>query len=325
MEFKEILGHDKIKKYLLNSFKNDKLSHAYIFAGKDGVGKSTLAKKFAMLIHCEEKTGCGKCHGCIRVKKDSHPDLKVLSPDGNSIKNKQIEEFQNQMSIKPYDSNKKLFIIDDAGSMTTSAQNRLLKVFEEPPEYGIVILVTDNIYKLLPTILSRGQILNFIGIPKNIMEDTLEKRYNIDNSLAQLYSDFSEGSLGKAIQFIEDEEFLNRRSRTIDIIDSILRDRNSDIYGFVTFMEDNKDNIDEILGHMLYWFRDVIIYKETGNEDFIMNKDFITSIKKHSLVYSKAILNNGIQSIKDIENRLKSNVNFGLCIETLLLNIQEGR
>lgn len=324
MKFNNILGHEKIKEYLLKSHDTDKLSHAYIFVGKEGIGKMTLAREFAKIIHCEKGVGCGECHGCIRVEKDSHPDYKVIIPDGNSIKNKQIEDFQNQMAIKPYDSSKKLFIIEAAGSMTTSAQNRLLKVFEEPPEYGIVILVTDNLYKLLPTIRSRGQILNFTAIPKFIMEEQLKKRYNIDNTLSDIYYGFSEGSYGRAIKFIEDEEFLARRKYTIDMMDGLLG-RDNKIYDYIAYFEDNKDYIEELLSFMMYWLRDIIVYKESGDTQFIVNKDSIDTIQKHGRLYDKKRLYDSIMLIKDTKSKLNSNVNYSLCIETLLLNIQEGR
>ena len=142
MGFEKIIGQDRIINFLKAAIKNDRLAHAYVFEGQEGVGKGLTAVEFTKAINCKNKgLGCGVCSACLKIDKGNHSDINIIRPSGNSIKNVQIEEFQNNIFLKPYESHKKVFIIEDSDTMTISAQNRLLKILEEPPEYGIIILI----------------------------------------------------------------------------------------------------------------------------------------------------------------------------------------
>ena len=149
MKFDEILGHDIIKKTLLDQIKNNELVHSYMFVGQEGIGKKIVAKEFARQVLCHSKNNiseCENCESCIKFKNGNHPDFYIISPDGNYIKIAQIRQLQENIYKKPILSNKKILIIDDADLMTEEAQNSLLKTLEEPPEYIIIILV----FNLLP-------------------------------------------------------------------------------------------------------------------------------------------------------------------------------
>ena len=150
MYFDKIIGQDFAKKYLTNSIKKNKISHAYMFEGIDGIGKKKFSEELSKILLDAENV-------------DSSPDYINIHPDGNSIKIAQIRKLQMDIVIKPHNKYK-IYTINQANSMTIEAQNALLKTLEEPPEYAIIILITNNKEALLDTIKSRCEIIKFLPI-----------------------------------------------------------------------------------------------------------------------------------------------------------------
>ncbi len=325
MGFEKITGHDKIIKYIQTAIKQEKLGHAYIFEGQAGVGKGIIALEFIKAINCKNNinNGCDKCSSCMKINSDNHPDINVLEPQGKSIKNKQIEEFQREILLRPYESNKKAFIIQQADTMTTSAQNRILKILEEPPEYGIIIFISENSGHLLPTVKSRCQLLKFNRISDVEIEKYLVEHYEIKEEDAKILSAFSGGSLSKAISLHTSDEFKNRREIMIDIVDEVLRGDKLKLIDYISFFESNKDIIWEILDFIIIWFRDMLLLKEISSYKYLFNLDKINTLKIHAnnIQYDKII--KSIAIIEDTKKSINANANFGLCIETMLLNLQE--
>ncbi len=325
MGFEKIIGHDKITSFLKTAIKNDKLAHAYIFGGQDGVGKKLTALEFAKAVNCKNGIfGCETCSSCVKVNNDNHPDIYMIKPDGNSIKNKQIEGFQSNILLKPYESNKKIFIIESADTMTVSAQNRLLKILEEPPSYGIIILIAQNLHGLLPTIRSRGQMIKFNKISKKLIEEYLIENYNIEDTDLAILSGFSDGSLGKAINLYESEEFKNRRETTVDIIDEVIRGDKLKLLDYVDFFEKNKEYISEILDFFTIWFRDLLLLAETGQDKYLFNIDKIDILETHVNTVSYEAISKSIGIVGNTRKNIDANVNFSLSVETMLLNLQEA-
>ena len=128
--FNNILGNDKIKETLINSVKNNRASHSYLFIGTEGIGKKLIAKEFAKMILCtDENKYCNKCKSCIEFDTSNNPDFKIIEPDGNSLKIEQIREFQSKVAEKPIISNKKVYIINDADKMTRRSSKLFVKNF----------------------------------------------------------------------------------------------------------------------------------------------------------------------------------------------------
>ena len=162
--FEEIIGHKQMIEHLKNAIQLEKVSHAYIFEGEKGCGKKTVSEAFAAALQCEhQKEGtdaCGTCRSCRQAANKNHPDIiHIIHEKPNSIGVEEIrEQVVNDIQIKPYSSKYKIYIISEAEKLTAQAQNALLKTIEEPPSYGIIILLTNNASVLLPTILSRSRI-----------------------------------------------------------------------------------------------------------------------------------------------------------------------
>ena len=156
--FSEILGHEQIIEHLQNAIKLQKVSHAYILDGEEGAGKKLLARAFAQTLQCERGgvDPCGECHSCKQAQSGNQPDIiEVTHEKPASIG---VEDIRGQLcsdiQIKPYSSPYKIYIVDEAEKMTVQAQNALLKTIEEPPAYGVIMLLTTNADAFLPTILS---------------------------------------------------------------------------------------------------------------------------------------------------------------------------
>lgn len=325
MSFQKIIGHDKIIKFLKTAIKNDSLAHAYIFEGRIGIGKKTSALEFAKAICCKESLddSCDICTSCHKIDSGNHPDIEIISPDGKSIKNKQIEEFQNNILLRPYESNKKIFLIEASNTMTVSAQNRLLKILEEPPSYGIIILITENSYGLLPTIRSRCQTIKFNRIPKEDIAKYLIERYNLNKEESLVYSIFSDGSLGRALDIYQSEEFKERRSEIIKIIDKIAIGDRLKLIDSVEFFEKNKDYMEELLDLLAIWFRDMLLLKEIDDEKKLFNIDYKNKVREYMNVFTGYRIMKAINIIEETRKNIKSNVNLNVSIETMLLNILE--
>ena len=200
-----IIGHEKIKQKLSKVIENNSLSHAYLFCGKAGIGKKTLAIEFAKSVMCNKSENldyCGICDSCLTF--ESGNDFKMIAPTKNVIKVDEIREFCSELFLKPTKASHKIFIIDDAECMNEQAQNALLKVLEEPPLYATIILVTSNKEKLLNTIKSRVVEVNFDSLSGNEIKEILNMN-NIE------YTDdvikYSNGSYKKALDFINDDMF----------------------------------------------------------------------------------------------------------------------
>lgn len=200
------LGHEGIRRMLTTAFQQNRLSHGYIFDGPAGIGKRSTALWMAALLFCEAREKpCGQCPGCIRLMTDNHPDILVLEPEEGSLKNHQLEAFQAFLRVKPFMGPVRIGIMDDADTMTASAQNRLLKTLEEPAAGTVLFLITTHARRLLPTVLSRCQVLRFQELPSDSIASYLANHYNVDRVRAARLADLAGGSLAKALALTASE------------------------------------------------------------------------------------------------------------------------
>ena len=163
--FSEIVGHEQIKEHMQAAIRDKKPFHAYLFQGEEGVGKEALARTFAAGLQCQSESAakpCKECVSCRQMESGNQPDVIWVTREKASLGVDEIrEQLCNTMDIKPFSSPYKIYLVPEAEKMTEAAQNALLKTIEEPPEYGIVILMTSNISALLPTIQSRCLTMEF--------------------------------------------------------------------------------------------------------------------------------------------------------------------
>ena len=306
MYFEKIRGQRFAKKYLSNSIKSNMISHAYMFEGPSGVGKNTMARELATTLLEMENLF-------------NSPDYIEITPDGNSIKIAQIRKLQSDILVKPYKSYK-IYVIDEAQKMTVEAQNALLKTLEEPPKYAIIILITNNKESLLDTIKSRCEIIKFTPIPLVEVADYLTQT-GVDKNRASLLANFSRGSMQKAIELSESEDFHIMRDEVQKYVETFLTGSMLDIMDIQSSIEKYKDNITNVLDLLVNYFRDIMMVKENVDSSMIINLDRLVFIKNMSTKITYSQLSKIIDIIEETKNKLRSNCNFNISIQVMTLNI----
>ncbi len=293
MEFKDIIGNEEVKDYLIKSINKKNILHSYLFLGTNGIGKLIIAKEFAKKILClnniEETCTCKSCT-CFDGR--NHPDFYCINEEGESIKIDTIRKITEKIYEKPILSSKKVYIINDFDKMTKEAQNCLLKTLEEPPEFVVIILISSNENIILNTIKSRCMTIKFHNINDKELLDYAINVLEYENVTENLLKVF-DGSIGKAIKLKDNKEIYDK----IDLLISNL---------------ENKDLVDIMLdGRILY-------DKENINDmlDYI-----IVALYSKRNVNQKYI--NCIDFVNECANRLKANSNFDMSIDNLLFKMWE--
>lgn len=198
-----IRGHQRIRDFLRAAVADDRLPHALLFAGADGVGKRSVALALAAWLLCEAETddACGLCAACRQVAAGSHPDLQVLAVASGKkeIGVDRARDVKRFTQLRPLRGSVKIALINDAHMLTVAAQNALLKTLEEPPEHSLLILVANNPDALLPTVRSRCQRVQFSPLPDDTVIEILTRDHGLAPATAQQLAAFAEGSPGRAL------------------------------------------------------------------------------------------------------------------------------
>ncbi|CUX22514.1 DNA polymerase III subunit [Clostridium sp. C105KSO13] len=328
--FKDVVGHNDIIQYIENAVTLDKVSHAYILNGEKGSGKKLLANLFAMSLQCENREedgdACGKCKSCKQAMNSNQPDIiKVIHEKPNTISIDDIREQVNgDIAIKPYSSKYKIYIIADADMMTVQAQNAILKTIEEPPEYAVIMLLTENAETLLPTIRSRCVMLKLRNIKDQLIKKYLMEQMQIPDYKADVCVAFAQGNMGKAIMLASSEHFNEIKEEAVHLLREINDMELSNLLEAVKRCSTYKLEISDYLDVLAIWFRDVLIYKATMNVDRVVFSDQLKYIKDRASKSSYEGIEIILDALEKAKSRLKANVNYELTMELLLLTIKEN-
>jgi DNA polymerase-3 subunit delta' len=201
--FAQIRGQDRTREFLRKASTDDRLAHALLFAGPDGIGKCSLAMAFAAWLSCEKEgdDACGDCSSCRQVTAGSHPDLMLITVAAGKkeIGVDRARELKRFTQLQPLRGKAKIGIVDGAHLLTIAAQNALLKTLEDPPQRSILILVANNPDALLPTVRSRLQRVPFSTLPQDDVVAVLTKEHGLEPKAAATLAALSEGSPGRAL------------------------------------------------------------------------------------------------------------------------------
>ncbi len=326
--YKEIVGQEQIISHFKNAIKMDKVSHAYIISGEEGCGKRLLAEAFATALQCEagQEEACMECHSCKQAQSYNQPDIIYISGENQTtIKVDEIrQKVNNDIVIKPYSSRYKIYIVDQAHKMNEQAQNALLKTIEEPPAYGIIILLTNNADAFLPTILSRCILLNVKPVQSEAIRSFLMREYQIPDYQADVAVAFAQGNVGKAISLARSDDFNGMKQSVIQLMKRIDTIELYELSQSVVQIHEYKMQITDYIDLMIVWFRDVLYMKATGDANGIVFTEEIYDIKKQATTHSYPGIENIINGLNKAKTRIKANVNFELVMELLLLTIKEN-
>lgn len=324
--FKDIIGQKNVISHMKKAISMGTVSHAYILNGEAGMGKKLLADVFSTALQCEKDGDepCMECRSCKQAAGRNHPDIKWVSHEkATSISVEEIrEQLVNDMGIKPYSGKYKIYIIDEGEKMTPAAQNTLLKTIEEPPAYGIIIILTSNREMLLQTILSRCVSLNLRPLIDSEIKNYLITHENIPDYQAIMAVKFAGGNLGKAIDIASSEEFIQMKDDVVRALKNIDKMTASDINQTVKEVATYKSAMDSYLNLMVTWFRDVLLYKASASPEQLVFSNEIAIIEKQAKVAEYDSLQRIFADIEELKGRLKSNVNFDIAMELLFINIR---
>ena len=319
-----ILGNEKIRHHLRESIIKRSISHAYILAGDKGIGKSKIAREFAMELICEKNTGCGECPACRQFLAGAYPDFFYMDAEGKeSIGIDRIREnIVNDVSIRPYHGKVKIYIIDEADKMTVGAQNALLKTIEEPPEYVVILLLVRNMSILLETIRSRCIKLLLSAVSNDRIKRWLVEK-GTSEDLATVVASYSNGAPGIAKAMAESEDFAGMYNQNVEFLKKISEASINDILLFIEELKKRTGGFKDFINFLRLWYRDICILKLTKKIDnlvFIREESIILRLSRE---YTLKKINSIIDLIDETETRLNSNVSGDTVMELLFIGLRK--
>jgi len=323
---REIAGHEQIIRALLNALLHDRVGHAYLFAGPEGVGKATTALAFAGALLCEgadRGDACGRCRACRQFEHANHPDFHWVRPAGSSIKIEQIRGIQRKVMFRSYQGGRKVIIIEQAEAMTAEAANCLLKTLEEPPDETVFVLLTALPQALPATVLSRCQQYIFKLIPFHELASLLNKQHGLAREEARLLAALSGGSPGKALAYVSGA-FQKRRDAAVRLTVLLQEAGALEALAEAERMSKNRDEALGLLEMLACWYRDLLIWQETGEAGLLFNPDQINALKKGAGYFETGRLVGIIEIIAKAKNKILANANMRLVLEALFLRLAGG-
>lgn len=317
------LTTQKAFRSLLAAARSGNISQAYIFEGLKGIGKYTAARIFANAIHCTgEVKPCGQCPDCKKHAANTHSDLMVIGGE-TGITVGDIREMNEELYIKPALSEKKIFIVRNADNMNDAAQNALLKSFEEPPSYAVIILLSENIKNLLPTIRSRGSKVIFEPFTEKEMQEFILRQYPLKKEIVPFVVMYSGGIIGRAVDICENEEFFETRKDMFEAVSLMMGDRISVIRVAEVFGVKNRAGFagcDLYFDLFTSFMRDAMAIKTGGR---IINQDMLALIQGFSAKVTLSSIISVIERVAVTRSQLNKSMNYELWIMNLLINCWE--
>lgn len=326
MAFSHIVGQEQAITVLQNALRHQRVPQAYVFAGPEGVGKKFTALMLAKALNCHEfdDDACDRCNSCHKIDEGIHPDVRVIAPDGQFIKIDQIRALQKDAGYKPFEGRKKVYILDQAEAMRAESANSLLKTLEEPATDCIIILVTANVYALLPTVMSRCQLVRFVSLGIEPLTTLLVHQKQVAPERARLIASLAEGCPGRALA-MDAEETLDKRNRleqVLHLLSSGLQDVRV-IFEQAEQLSAEKSALQEYLDIWLAWYRDMHLLREHGNARFVANVDAVPRLKETAFQLPPYHLRRLFEIVYQTKMEVLRNANAQLALEVMLISLTE--
>ena len=318
-----IIGHEWAVELLDHSLLADKASHAYLFTGPAQIGKTSLAKAFAQRVQCHAATPpCGACRSCRLVQADRHPDVVVISPVEGRIKIEAIRDLQRTVALSAVEGGRRVCIISRVDLATPAAANCLLKTLEEPPPRVILMLTADRVDMVLPTVVSRCQVLNLRLLPTNQIISTLRER-GLDAERAQLVGHLARGRIGWALGTLTDESVLAQRTRVLDEMREMSTGNCVRRFSWADQLSRKPEQVPVVLEILASWWRDVLVLA-SGSRVPITNVDRQSQLGGWARRYDVLTARQALRRIRETGWQLEHNANARLALEVLALDMPAG-
>jgi DNA polymerase-3 subunit delta' len=325
MSFSSIVGHRIQQEILKKAIVNERVSHAYLFIGPEGIGKKYTALAFARALNCNSfrNDACNSCLNCRKIEARNHPDVDIIEHDNNIIKIDSIREIQKKLQYKPLEGKFKISIIDSAELINVAAANALLKTLEEPPDKSILILISSNAHNLLPTLMSRCQKLTFTFLKKEELTRLLKRQDLNDVTNNDFLVSFGQGSIGRALS--ANTEWMNHeREKFFTEIMSVVK---GDMEKAFQLTEEicGDDNLLNYLELLKIWFRDLLVYKYCNDAERMINSDLIDSIKTNTNHLSHERVMVMFQTVNECATHIGRNANKRLALEVMFMRLESSK
>lgn len=327
MGFDELYGNEPVKKSLKKTLETGHVSNSYVFEGMACAGKRLCADLFAQALVCEgefpKDRPCGTCPACVRARSRNHPDIIRLEQAAQkaSIGVDDVrEQILSEVFLKPYLASRRVFIIGDGDVLSPEAQNALLKVLEEPPEYVTFLICVTKQDKLLSTVLSRSCIMSFFPLPVEEVNRYLAMRFG-GGETVQLAARLSQGSIGAAVAFLSDDSAGKLFEGSVEHVMALNRDA-AKVRETADFLIEEKENIGEITDFMLTFLRDCVFVK-SGLENRVIYDNKLSQMRVFTEGVSKKGLVLAFDRLTDFKLRLKQNLNYNASVSETMMRIWE--
>lgn len=322
--FEEIRGNTPLVEQLRRSAASGRSSHAYLFLGGAGAGKRLIANTFAKALQCEgEKRPCDSCKSCHAFNHGNHPDVIYFQPLKNG-KTYTIEDVREQLletvDLKPFQYEKKIYIIEKADTLNIQSQNALLKTLEEPPAHAVFLLLAERAEAFLPTILSRVVVMKIRPLSAETIADYLMQAGHLAEE-SHILSAYAQGRIGQALELVEDEGFREMRQDILGKLEALPSMSEGEAYLLAKDLEGYKNDL-RFLDIMELWYRDLLTAKSLREEGYLIQRDKKDAIFR-AAKEPAALLAKKAAAVRTVRMRLAQNANFRLTMEVMLMDLKE--
>ena len=322
--FEEIRGNTPLVEQLRRSAASGRSSHAYLFLGGAGAGKRLIANTFAKALQCEgEKRPCDSCKSCHAFNHGNHPDVIYFQPLKNG-KTYTIEDVREQLletvDLKPFQYEKKIYIIEKADTLNIQSQNALLKTLEEPPAHAVFLLLAERAEAFLPTILSRVVVMKIRPLSAETIADYLMQAGHLAEE-SHILSAYAQGRIGQALELVADEGFREMRQDILGKLEALPSMSEGDAYLLAKDLEGYKNDL-RFLDIMELWYRDLLTAKSLREEGYLIQRDKKDAVFR-AAKEPAALLAKKAAAVRTARMRLAQNANFRLTMEVMLMDLKE--
>ncbi len=343
VDFDSVYGQEEVVTVIKNAINNNMVSHAYLFCGPRGTGKTTIAKIIARMVNCEnliDGKPCGKCYNCINFL-NSNDIVEIDAASNNGVD--EIRELRDKINLVPSNAKYKVYIIDEVHMLTTQAFNALLKTLEEPPAHVIFILATTEPHKIPLTIASRCQKFRFTKINSKKIVDRLSEIAKLENITASedvLYeiARISDGGMRDAINFLDQLVAYDNKVITLDdiykvngsvsyndiylLLKSIVENNKVEIIKFFDIFDSNGKDINKFASELILFLKDVILYNNTKLlSDIDIKNENIILVNE---LYDSKIVYELIEKLNEIQNFLRISTHGCILFMTMILKFSDN-
>ena len=326
-----VLGHEWAIDLMKGDIGKQKLKHAYLITGPEGIGKLTLALRFAQAVNCQQPgpdlDPCMKCPSCMRINSLQHPDLHIVKPenDATALKVDQVRVLQRMLALSPAMSDYRIAIIQDFQSANQSAQNAFLKTLEEPASSAIIILIAPDPESLLPTIVSRCEQLRLKPVLQKDLKAWISRETSIPDEKLETIVRISAGRPGFAMQLVQENDVWERRNYHIEELQNLLAMEVLERFKYIHGLAGNRlvQLRDELQHRFEVWvsiFRDALITSMDSGEQITNTdkKDFISYLAREC---SSSNIMKALERTREISQMISRNANPRLAAETLMIEL----